>query len=83
MAEDEPIQHGIISRSLESAQRKIEGFHFDSRKHVFWNMMMSSINRDSKVYDRRRKILQGEPREIQAILDGIIFKSNSRRELQF
>ena len=74
MAEDEPIQHGIISRSLESAQRKIEGFHFDSRKHVLEYDDVLNQQR-LKVYDRRRKILQGEPGEIQAILDGIILKA--------
>jgi preprotein translocase subunit SecA len=74
MAEDEPIQHGIISRSLESAQRKIEGFHFDSRKHVLEYDDVLNQQR-LKVYDRRRKILQGEPEEIQAILDGIILKA--------
>jgi preprotein translocase subunit SecA len=32
--EDEPIQNSIISKSIESAQNKIEGFNFDSRKHL-------------------------------------------------
>jgi preprotein translocase subunit SecA len=74
MAEDEPIQHGIISRSLESAQRKIEGFHFDSRKHVLEYDDVLNQQR-LKVYDRRRKILQGEPSEIQAILDTVLSKA--------
>lgn len=74
MAEDEPIQHGIISRSLESAQRKIEGFHFDSRKHVLEYDDVLNQQR-LKVYDRRRKILQGEPDEIQAILDTVLSKA--------
>jgi len=79
MAEDEPIQHGIISRSLESAQRKIEGFHFDSRKHVLEYDDVLNQQR-LKVYDRRRKILQGEPDEIQSILDGIISKATSEEK---
>lgn len=32
--EDQPIENNLVSRALESAQGKIEGFHFDSRKHV-------------------------------------------------
>lgn len=32
--EDEPIQTGLISKSLESAQAKIEGFNFDARHHL-------------------------------------------------
>lgn len=79
MAEDEPIQHSIISRSLESAQRKIEGFHFDSRKHVLEYDDVLNQQR-LKVYDRRRKILQGEPEEIQAILDGIILKATQEEK---
>lgn len=74
MPEDEPIQHGIISRSLESAQRKIEGFHFDSRKHVLEYDDVLNQQR-LKVYDRRRKILIGEPDDIQFILDAIIAKA--------
>ena len=34
VAEDVPIEHKMISNALESAQEKIEGFNFDSRKHV-------------------------------------------------
>lgn len=79
MAEDEPIQHGIISRSLESAQRKIEGFHFDSRKHVLEYDDVLNQQR-LKVYDRRRKILQGEPSEIQAILDSVLSKATDEEK---
>ncbi len=32
--EDEPIENSMVTRALESAQTKIEGFNFDSRKHV-------------------------------------------------
>ncbi|MFM2357831.1 MAG: hypothetical protein RJA61_568 [Candidatus Parcubacteria bacterium] len=63
IAEDEPIQNRIITRSLESAQKKIEGFHFDSRKHVleFDNV----LNYQRKlIYDRRRSILGGNFKEI-------------------
>lgn len=54
--EDEPIQNRLITRSLETAQTKIEGFNFDARKHVleFDNV----LNYQRKiVYERRRKIL--------------------------
>ncbi|MEK7134974.1 MAG: preprotein translocase subunit SecA, partial [Patescibacteria group bacterium] len=32
--EDQPIEAGLVSRAIESAQTKIEGFNFDARKHV-------------------------------------------------
>jgi len=56
--EDEPIQAGLISRGLENAQTKIEGFHFDSRKRVLQYDDVLSTQRNA-VYDRRRKILTG------------------------
>ncbi|MBP6974578.1 MAG: preprotein translocase subunit SecA [Candidatus Pacebacteria bacterium] len=75
MPEDEPIQHSIISRSLESAQRKIEGFHFDSRKHVLEYDDVLNQQR-LKVYDRRRKILVGEPSDVQSVLDTLMLKAS-------
>ena len=77
--EDEPIQHGLISRSLESAQRKIEGFHFDSRKHVLEYDDVLNQQR-LKVYDRRRKILMGEPVDIQHILDAVLEKATAEEK---
>ncbi len=56
--EDEPIQAGLISKGLENAQTKIEGFHFDARKHTLQYDDVLSTQRKS-VYDRRRKILTG------------------------
>ncbi len=56
--EDEPIQNGLITRALETAQTKIEGFHFDSRKHVL--EYDDVMNHQRKiVYERRRAILTG------------------------
>ena len=37
--EDQPIENSFIGNTLERAQTKIEGFHFDARKHTL-NMMM-------------------------------------------
>lgn len=57
--EDTPIQTRSISKTLESAQKKIEGFNFDSRKNVV--QYDNVINRHRKVvYSIRRKILEGE-----------------------
>ncbi|HXH26811.1 MAG TPA: preprotein translocase subunit SecA [Candidatus Acidoferrum sp.] len=57
--ENTPIQSKPVSRTLESAQKKVEGYHFDSRKNVvqYDNVM----NRHRKaVYATRRQILEGE-----------------------
>ena len=67
IAEDEPIENSMVSRALESAQTKIEGFNFDSRKHVleFDNV----LDRQRKaVYDRRRKVLVGTLDDVEDVL---------------
>ncbi len=57
--EDTPIQTRAISKTLEAAQKRIEGFNFDSRKNVV--QYDNVINRHRKVvYMMRRKILDGE-----------------------
>ena len=57
--EDTPIQTKAISKTLEAAQKRIEGFNFDSRKNVVQNDNV--INRHRKVvYMMRRKILMGD-----------------------
>ncbi len=57
--EDMPIQNKTVSKTLESAQKRIEGFNFDSRKNVV--QYDNVINRHRKVvYGMRRKILDGE-----------------------
>ncbi|MBR3353333.1 preprotein translocase subunit SecA [Candidatus Saccharibacteria bacterium] len=57
--EDTPIQTKAISKTLEAAQKRIEGFNFDSRKNVV--QYDNVINRHRKVvYMMRRKILEGD-----------------------
>ncbi len=67
--EDTPIQNKSVSKTLESAQKRIEGFNFDSRKNVV--QYDNVINRHRKVvYGMRRKILDGESihHEIQRLM---------------
>ncbi|MBR5648017.1 preprotein translocase subunit SecA [Candidatus Saccharibacteria bacterium] len=57
--DDTPIQTRAISRTLEAAQKRIEGFNFDSRKNVV--QYDNVINRHRRVvYMMRRKILMGD-----------------------
>ena len=55
--EDEPIQNAIISKVIESAQTKIEGFNFDIRKHVLEYDDVMNKQREV-VYRRRRAVLE-------------------------
>ncbi|MCF7906198.1 preprotein translocase subunit SecA [Candidatus Gracilibacteria bacterium] len=59
MPEDEPVQNAMISRSVENAQKKIEGFHFDARKHVVQYDDVMNVHRE-KIYGKRRKLLGSE-----------------------
>lgn len=68
--EDEPILHKIISRTLESAQTKIEGFHFDSRKHVLEYDDVLNHQR-TIMYKRRKDILLGAREAIDVFLDSV------------
>lgn len=54
--EDESIESSIVSRAIETAQEKIEGFHFDARKHTLQYDDVLSHQRNS-IYERRAKIL--------------------------
>lgn len=57
--DDTPIRNKTVSKTLEQAQKRIEGFNFDSRKNVV--QYDNVINRHRKVvYTMRRKILDGD-----------------------
>jgi preprotein translocase subunit SecA len=65
--EDEPIHNGMITRSLEKAQTRIEELNFDARKHVLAYDDVLNIQRRS-VYARRRALLTGEKADLDAVL---------------
>ena len=57
MEEDEPIEHKLVTRSLENAQKKVESRNFDIRKHVLEYDDVMNEQREV-IYDQRRKILE-------------------------
>ena len=59
MEEDEPIEHKIITNSIEHAQKKVEARNFDIRKHVLEYDDVMNQQREV-MYGERRKILMGE-----------------------
>ena len=55
--EDMPLENQVVSKSLESAQKKVEGFNFDARKNVV--KYDDVMNRHRKVtYETRRALLE-------------------------
>lgn len=57
LPEDQPIQNAIISKTIESAQSKIEGYNFDIRKHVLDYDDVMNKQREV-VYKKRKEILE-------------------------
>ena len=57
MPEDVPLEHSLVTKSIENAQVKVEGFNFDTRKHLV--EYDDVLNRQREIiYGRRRKILE-------------------------
>ena len=56
LPEDQPIQNGLITRSLESAQKKVEGNNYDLRKHILEYDDVMNKHREI-IYRRRRGVL--------------------------
>ena len=59
MEEDEPIEHKLITNSIEHAQKKVEARNFDIRKHVLEYDDVMNQQREV-MYGERRKILVGD-----------------------
>jgi preprotein translocase subunit SecA len=59
LEEDQPIQHSMITKSLESAQRRVEGHNFDIRKHlVEYDDVMNKQR--SYIYKMRKNVLENK-----------------------
>jgi preprotein translocase subunit SecA len=71
LAEDQPIENKFITRTLENAQTKIEGFNFDARKHVLQYDDVLNTQRKS-IYNRRRKILMGDSEALDLEMQEVI-----------
>ncbi|SDZ18044.1 protein translocase subunit secA [Proteiniborus ethanoligenes] len=59
MPDDEPLEHNLLSKSIESAQKRIEGRNFSIRKHVLQYDDVMNKQREV-IYAERRKVLEGE-----------------------
>ena len=67
MPEDVPLQHMIVSKAIEQAQTKVEGFNFDIRKHLVDYDDVLNKQREI-IYKRRRVVLENkESQELEII----------------
>lgn len=57
--EDEPLEHALLTKTIENAQKKVEGNNFAIRKHVLKYDDVMNKQREV-IYGERRKVLEGE-----------------------
>jgi preprotein translocase subunit SecA len=87
--DDVPIEAGLVSRAIENAQTKVEGYNFDIRKHVLRYDEVVNEQRN-RIYEQRRRILF-EPsmksavttmieEEVEAVVAGFISKELDAEE---
>jgi preprotein translocase subunit SecA len=77
--EDAPIENRFINRTLEGAQAKIEGFHFDARKNTL--EYDDVMNHQRKIiYERRQKMLRADKNEIEELLKQILEKREDKEK---
>ena len=69
--EDQPIDSSMISKSIEGAQTKVEGFHFDARKHLLEYDDVLNFQRQV-IYERRRSILFGDDAFVLSEIDIVV-----------
>ena len=73
MEEDMPIEHGLLTKAIENAQKKVESRNFDIRKHVLQYDNVMNKQREV-IYAQRRQVLMGEDIKdsIMDMLDDVV-----------
>jgi preprotein translocase subunit SecA len=77
MEEGEPIEHRLVTRAIQTAQKRVEAHHFEIRKHLLEYDDVMNKQRQV-IYDKRREILAGESQEetvrdwMEDLLDGLV-----------
>jgi preprotein translocase subunit SecA len=65
--EDMPIENGLVSRSIETAQKKVEGHNFDIREHLVKYDDVMNRHREV-IYRKRDEILAAEPEAVRQMI---------------
>ncbi len=73
MDEDEPIEHSMVTKSIETAQKKVENHNFSIRKYVLEYDDVMNQQREV-IYDQRKKILNEErlPENIKMMVEKVV-----------
>ena len=79
--EDAPIENRFINSTLEGAQAKIEGFHFDARKNTL--QYDDVMNHQRKIiYERRQKMLRADKTKIETLLEEVLENKEEKEKLE-
>ncbi|MFA4999382.1 MAG: preprotein translocase subunit SecA [Parcubacteria group bacterium] len=79
--EDQPIESGLVTKALVSAQKKVEGLNFDARKHLLDYDDVLNKQRIS-VYHRRQHLLESSAEEIKETIIQIIETKQGTEEAE-
>ncbi|WP_066633638.1 preprotein translocase subunit SecA [Desulfolucanica intricata] len=73
LEEDVPIESGMITKSLETAQKRVENRHFEARKHVLEYDDVMNQQREL-IYKQRRQVLSGEnmKENVRQMIDTVV-----------
>src|SRR5690625_7540886 len=76
MENDQPIESKMVSRAVESAQKRVEGIHFDARKTV---LSYDDVLREQReiIYKQRFDVIDSEE-NLREIIENMIFSSLER-----
>jgi len=78
LPDDEPLEHRMLTKTIETAQGRVEGRNFNIRKHVLQYDNVMNKQREV-IYSERRKVLLGESliENIKGMIDDLIQKGIS------
>lgn len=82
LPDDQPIEHSLISKSIESAQRRVEGHNFDLRKHLVEYDDVMNKQREV-IYRRRRKALQLDIESDDSLHTELVGKMSEEEKKEF
>jgi len=82
LPDDQPIEHSLISKSIESAQRRVEGHNFDLRKHLVEYDDVMNKQREV-VYKRRRKVLNLDIEKDDSLHTELVGKMSEEEKKEF
>ncbi len=79
LPDDQPIEHGMVSKSIEQAQVKVEGFNFDARKHLVEYDDVANKQREV-IYKTRKRVLGSSSQGGESLKEEIKLKIGNEIE---